>query len=183
MLSTLLLVVATSYPLSPPCHVQCNYMSTQMVFQMGLIWQNVPQTLVYAVLFKRPAPCWPFGFPHHSLAWEWGSGEDLGSAERPMGECPVVGEAHLMLHLSHHLMVRVSRCSSQFATDVGVAPLWVTVRCITLMCHALHTTWGHNRPLGTHSTVPRWPPLSLLWQEGRHQPHIEVKGDVYCLTT
>lgn len=133
------------------------------------------------MLFNRPALCWPFGFPHHFLAWEWDSGGDLGNAERPRGECSVAGEAHLMLRLSHHLMMRVSRCRYQFATDVGKTPLWVTLCCITVMCRALRTAWGHNRPLGTHSIVPT--PLFLLWQEGRHQLHIEVKGDVYCLTT
>lgn len=142
MLSPLPLLIAISHPL----HVQWNHMSSSN----GFIWQTVPQKLIYAVPFNRPALCRPFGFPHHSLPREWGSGWDLGNAKRSRGERPVAGEAHLTLHLSHHLTLRASCCNSQFATDFGKTPL--------------RATWGHGRPLGTHNAVPGWQPLSLLWR-------------------
>lgn len=107
---------------------------------------NCPTKIVYNVPLNRPALCWPFGFPHHSLAQEQGSSWDLGNAERCSSECPVAGEAHLMLHLPHHLTLRVSCSSSQFATGFGEIPLRVTVCCITGMHPALHTMWGCGNP-------------------------------------
>lgn len=125
----------------------------------GFLWQTVPQKLVYAVLFNRASLCQPLGTLHHSLAQEWGSSWGLGNAERWSSGWTLVGEAHLVLSLSHHLMLRVPHHSSHLAMGFGEALRWLTVCCITTIHHPQHATWGHDRLSVLYLSQPQLTPF------------------------
>lgn len=119
-------------------------MSTRVPVQEGLFDKLCHKACLYC-LIELPFAS-HLDIPHHPLAQGQGSSWDLGNAERPSSECPVAGEAHLMLLLLHHLTLRVSCFRPQFGTGFGKIPLQVTVCCSTAMHHAAHTVWGHANP-------------------------------------
>lgn len=115
VLSALPLLIATGCPRD----FQCDRLNTQMVAQMGFFDKLSHKSLfMLCSLIDRP-------FASHlelsTIPQEWGSSWGLGNAERRSGGCPLVGEAHLVLSLSHHLTLRVPHHSSHLATGFGEA--------------------------------------------------------------